>query len=142
MAPPRIVIDTNVIVAAQRSRRGGSSKLLGLLGAGKYELCLSVALILEYEDVLLRHQTELGLSQNDVTDLIDSLCALGHAVQAHFQWRPFVRDPGDEFVLELAVAASCEYIVTFNTRNFVGAERFGIQVVTPRTLLIMLGEGK
>jgi putative PIN family toxin of toxin-antitoxin system len=140
MVTPKVVIDTNVLVAAQRSRRGASSKLLSLLGTGRFAIALSVALVLEYEDVLLRYRAELGLTQDDVVDLVDSLCALGQETAIHFQWRPALRDEDDEFILDLAIAAQCDYIVTFNTRDFYGAERFGIQVILPRDLLMILGD--
>ena len=140
MAKLDVVIDTSVLIAAQRSRRGASSKLLSVVGNGPFDLHLSVALVLEYEAILMRYRQELGLTQDDVADVIDALCALSIAHEIHFQWRPTLRDPDDEFVLELAVAARCDYIVTFNTRDFVGAERFGIRVVTPSEFLKLSGE--
>lgn len=140
MERPQVVIDTSVLVAAQRSRRGASSRLLSVVGDGPFDLHLSVALVLEYEAILMRYRQELGLTQDDVADVIDALCALSIAHEIHFQWRPALRDPDDEFVLELAVAARCDYIVTFNSRDFVGAERFGVRVVTPSEFLKVLGE--
>ncbi len=140
MARPQVVIDTSVLIAAQRSQRGASSRLLSIVGDGRFDLHLSVALVLEYEAILMRHRQELGLTQDDVADVIDALCALSIAHEIYFQWRPTLRDPDDEFVLELAVAARCDYIVTFNSRDFVGAERFGIRVVTPSEFLKLSGE--
>jgi putative PIN family toxin of toxin-antitoxin system len=140
MAIPQIVLDTNVLISAQRSQRGASSKLLSLLGTGKFEAHLSVALVLEYEEILMRYRLELGLSQDDVTDLVDALCALGLPHEIHYQWRPYLRDADDEFVLDLAVAAGCAYIVSFNRRDFVGIERFGIRLVTPGEFLKIIGE--
>jgi putative PIN family toxin of toxin-antitoxin system len=139
MALPQIVLDTNVLVSAQRSRRGASAKLVSLLGLGHFEVHLSVALALEYEDVLLRYRLELGLTQDDVTDLVDAVCALSTPHEIYYLWRPYLRDPGDEFVLELAVAAGCNYIVTFNQRDFAGAERLGIQLITPGEFLKVIG---
>lgn len=141
MTIPQIVLDTNVLIAAQRSQRGASSKLLSLLGTGKFEVHLSVALVLEYEDVLTRYRVELGLSQDDIGDLIDAICALAEPHEIYYLWRPFLRDPGDEFILDLAVAAHCGFIVTFNQRDFAGAERFAIRVVTPGEFLKVIGEG-
>ncbi len=83
---------------------------------------------------------ELGLSQEDVTDLVDALCALSTLHEIHYQWRPYLRDPDDEFVLDLAVAARCGYIVSFNHRHFVGVERFGLRVVTAGEFLKIIGE--
>jgi predicted nucleic acid-binding protein len=140
MTVPQIVLDTNVLIAAQRSRRGASSRLVSLMGTGKFGAHISVAIALEYEDVLLRYRAELGLTADDVGDLVDSLCALSKPHATYYQWRPFLRDAGDELVLELAVAAGCSHIVSFNRRNFVGAERFGIRVVTPGEFLKEIGE--
>ena len=76
MSVPQIVIDTNVIIAALRSKQGGSSKLLSLLGTGLFDIHDSIPLALEYEDVIQRQRTSLGLSNRDVSDFINSLCAL------------------------------------------------------------------
>jgi putative PIN family toxin of toxin-antitoxin system len=142
MKPAQIVIDTNVVLAAQRSTRGASAKLMSLIGAGLFEIHVSVPLVLEYEEVLLRQRTALGLTHEDVTHLVDALCALAHHQEIHFLWRPYLRDAGDELVLELAVAAGCDYIVTYNKSDFGGTERFGIDVINPKTLLERIGELK
>jgi len=140
MATPHIVLDTSVLVSAQRSQRGASAKLLSLVGAGQFEIHLSVPLVLEYEDVLMRYRGELGLTQDDVADLVNALCALGQPHKIFYLWRPYLRDPGNEFVLDLAVTAGCNYIVTFNQRHFAGTERFGIQAITPKEFLKLFGE--
>jgi len=142
MEIPSIVLDTNVIISAQRSQRGASAKLMSLIGAGCFEIHLSVALALEYEDVLHRQSTVLGLTREDVADLVDALCALSHHHKIHFRWRPQLPDVGDELVLELAVAARCSHIVTYNRKDFAGAEKFGLKVITPRELLQEIGELK
>ena len=111
MSLPRIVIDTNVLVSALRSRRGASSRLVSLVGTDAFEVHLSVPLTLEYEAVLMRQRRALGLSRQDVTDVVDALCALSVPQAVYFLWRPYLRDASDEHVLELAVAARCEYIV-------------------------------
>ena len=138
MPVPQIVIDTNVLVAAFRSRNGASFRLLSTIDSGKFEINLSVPLVLEYEDVLRR--LGLGFSPEDVADVIDYLCAVGNKIQVYFLWRPFLNDPNDEMVLELAVAARCDYIVTFNQRDFLGAETFGLQVVRPSQFLRFIGD--
>jgi predicted nucleic acid-binding protein len=71
---------------------------------------------------------------------VDYLCSIGHPQEIHFLWRPTLRDPRDEFVLELAVAARCDTIVTHNLRDFAGAKPFGIKVVTPATFLRLIEE--
>ncbi|HSB67818.1 MAG TPA: putative toxin-antitoxin system toxin component, PIN family [Candidatus Methylomirabilis sp.] len=133
--PVRVVLDSSVLVAALRSQLGASFRLLQELRAGRYEIALSVPLVLEYEAALLRHAEELGLAPVEVTALVDYFCSVGAAQEIHFLWRPVLRDPRDECVLELAVAAGCQAIVTHNTRDFTGADRFGVAVLTPGQFL-------
>lgn len=140
MGIPNIVIDTNVVIAALRSKRGASSKLLSLIGTQKYEIHDSVPLVLEYEDVIQRQREEVGLSQSDVSALIDSLCALAHHHEIFFLWRPTLSDANDELILELAVSARCDYIVTHNLTDFKGVDKFGIKVVTPGMFLTIIDE--
>jgi putative PIN family toxin of toxin-antitoxin system len=140
MRAPNVVIDTNVIIAALRSRRGASNKLLSLVGTRKFEIHDSVALILEYEEVLQRQRHELGLSEEEVSIFIDSLCAMAHHHQIYFLWRPFLTDVNDELVLELAVSANCEYILTHNVSDFKGSEKFGIRAITPKEFLQIIRE--
>ncbi len=138
MAVPQIVIDTNVLVAALLSRRGASHRLLTLVDSGRFEINISVPLVLEYEDVLNR--TGFGFSSEDIRDVMDYLCTVGNRHLIYFLWRPYLNDPKDELVLELAVTASCHYIVTFNERDFRGIERFGIEAISPREFLRLIGE--
>ena len=137
-----IVLDTNVVISAIRSKKGASYKLLSLVGTDQFEIHDSVALVLEYEDVMQRHREEPGLSKEDVSIFIDSLCSMAQHHKIYFLWRPFLSDPNDELVLELAVSAKCEYIVTHNTRDFSGSEKFGIQAITPKEFLQIIGEVK
>lgn len=137
---PRIALDTNVFIAALRSTRGTSFKLLSLVGTGKFDLIISVPLIFEYEDVAKRQSRSLGLAYKDIDDILDYLCRVGEQRSIFFLWRPLLRDPKDDFVLELAVESGCEYIVTFNTKDFVGAERFGLKIIQPKDLLKIIGE--
>jgi putative PIN family toxin of toxin-antitoxin system len=136
---PQIVIDTNIIIAAQRSRRGASAKLMSLVGAGLFEVHVSVPLALEYEEVLLRQRIALGLSTEDVTNLVDALCTLAHHHKICSLWRPGLRDKKDDLILEAAVAAGCGWIITYNQRDFAGAEKFGIRVVEPKGFLQEIG---
>ena len=135
-----MVLGSNVLVAALRSRRGASFQIVTLLREGRFEIALSVPLALEYEAVLLGHATELRLARHEAIGLVDYLCAVGYRQEIHFLWRPALPDPRDEFILELAVAAGCEAIVTHNVRDFEGAARFGVKVVTPSAFLGWLEE--
>lgn len=86
-----------------------------------------------------RHAEQLGLAETEVTGLVDYLCAIGHRQEIHFLWRPMLRDPRDEAMLELAVAARCRAVITHNIRDFEGAGRFGVAVLTPRRLRAAAG---
>lgn len=132
---PQVVLDTNVIYSGLRSRRGASFKLLSLLGSGRFEIHLSVPLVLEYEEVLQEKRRDLGLTEADVDDFLNYLCQIGGLHEIHFLWRPRLKDPDDEMILELAVGAGCEYIVTYNKEDFPGVEKFGIELVTAKELL-------
>lgn len=130
----RVVFDTNVLVAASRSVKGASFALVSSLPSPKFELAISLALYLEYLDVLLRPEVKPpGLSENEVVDFVRRLTDFAHPQEIFFRWRPWLRDPKDDMILELAVAAQCLHIVTFNLRDFTNVELFGIDVVTPAT---------
>lgn len=137
-----IIIDTNVLVAGLRSRTGASFRLLELLGTGRFDLSVSVPLVLEYEEVLLQQAPQLLLSQRDIRDFLDYLCSAARQQSIFFLWRPKLPDPDDDFVLEAAVAAGARRIVTFNQRDFVDAKQFGIRVCSPREFLKEIGEVK
>ena len=140
MKKRRVVLDTNVVVAALRSRQGASFKLLSLLGEGRFEIAISVPLLFEYEDVLARHLTVGLYGQQDIDGFLDYVCQAAHRQNIFFLWRPCLPDPKDDMVLELAVAAECEAIVTHDQRDFVGAESFGVRVEAPKDFLRILEE--
>jgi predicted nucleic acid-binding protein len=136
---PRVIVDTSGVVAGLRSRRGAAFRLLSEVGKTSFEIALSVPLVLEYEEVLLRHADDMGLAADDINALLDYLCRVAHLQRIFFLWRPLLPDPKDDLVLEVAVAAECEAIVTYNVRHFTGAERFGIQVLEPGPFLRGIG---
>lgn len=140
-APARIVIDTNVLVAALRSRRGWSFELLSLVGTGEFEHVVTVPLVMEYEDVLHRPGM-IPLDAVAIDDVLDYLCAAGVRQTIHFLWRPRLPDPRDDMVLEAAFNGQCTSIVTWNVRDFAGADTLGIQVVTPADWLAQRMESK
>lgn len=130
----RLVLDTNAIVAAMRSPSGASAALLRLARRGQATLLANVALALEYEAVCLlaEHRLAAGLSSVEAEIFVDAVIAMVDPVETHFLWRPQLRDPGDELVLEAAANGRADAIVTFNERDF-GAvpARFGVGVWTP-----------
>jgi predicted nucleic acid-binding protein len=135
----RIVIDTNVLVAGLRSRRGRSFALLSAIGSGLFEHAVTVPLVMEYEAVLLRPGI-VPLPAAMAQDVIDYLCATGIHQDIHFLWRPKLPDPKDDMVLEAAVNAGCDVIVTHNLRDFAGATGLGVQVLTPAEFMNRLKE--
>lgn len=130
----RVVLDTDVIVAGMRSPRGASAALLLDALAGRLTLLLGVALAIEYEAtcMLAEHRLAAGLSEKEVGVFLDAIVALAEPVESHFLWRPSLRDPADEMVLETAVSGRAEAIVTFNLRDFgIAPRRFGIEILRP-----------
>jgi predicted nucleic acid-binding protein len=137
---PQIVLDTNVVYSAMYSRLGPAFSLLGYVGTGAFDIHLSVALAIQYEDVAKRDITRLGLEENVIDDILDYLCRAAHHQRIFYLWRPFLPDSGDDMVLELAVAARCSFIVTHNLRHFRGVENaFGIAPLTPLQFLKSIG---
>jgi putative PIN family toxin of toxin-antitoxin system len=134
-----VVLDTNILVAGLRSRRGAAFKLLSLVDSGRFRLNLSVPLVLEYEEVLFRPESGIRLPRRVIEDVVDYHCHVARHHQIFFLWRPFLKDPKDDMVLELAVRAGCQFVITYNTRHFVGIDRFGIQALIPAEFLRKIG---
>lgn len=99
----RIIIDTNVMVSGLRSQLGASFRLLSLLKKDAFVFSLSVPLVVEYEKALRDPRVGIALSEQDIGRFIDSLCTLGAKRMIHFLWRPCLRDPKDDMVLEVGV---------------------------------------
>jgi putative PIN family toxin of toxin-antitoxin system len=136
----QIVIDTNVLIAGLQSQFGASFRLLELMGTGKFEFSLSVPLALEYEAIAKRLHKQLALSISDIDDILDYIFSVAITRKIHYLWRPQLKDQNDDMILELAVNAQAEIIVTHNTKDFVGAEMFGIDILKPREFLKLVKE--
>lgn len=107
--------------------------------ANDVRLAISTPLILEYESTLKKVLVPQILSLDDVDTLLDSICSMGVQARIFYLWRPYLKDPYDDHILELAVAAGSKYIVTYNRKDFQDVERFGIQIMEPREILRLIG---
>lgn len=130
-----IVIDTNVILSALKSRNGKSFELISKIGNGLFDFAISVPLILEYETVLKNHLDRNIFTDTDIEDFVDYICTVGIKTKIFYLWRPFLKDPFDDHVLELAVNANAQTIVTFNKKDFLEAKSLGIKIQTPKEFL-------
>lgn len=132
-----VVLDTNVLVSALRSNQGASFRILELLGrAAPFQPVISVPLLLEYEMVLRRLKRLTG---EDVDRVLDFLCLIGDHREIYYLWRPVLKDPKDEMVLEVAVSGNAEVIVTHNVSDFAGVkDQFGIDPMRPGEFLLRL----
>ena len=138
----RLVLDTAVVVAAFRSRLGGSNRLLQAVARGEATALVTTALFLEYEDVLQRpeQRAATGLDAGATDQVLAALAAVLLPVEVHFRWRPQLADPADEMVLEAAINGAADAIVTFNQRHFAWrVERFGLAVMDPGETLRRIG---
>lgn len=134
-----VVIDTNVFVSALRSQNGASYKLIMMVGKGRFDVNVSVPLVLEYEASAKKLITHTRLKTEDIDDIIDYICSIARHRKVFYLWRPFLRDPKDDMVLELAVESRSDFIITYNVGDFEGSRQFGIKVLTPKEFLEKIG---
>ena len=138
----QIVIDTNVFISALYSKKGASFKLLFDTDFKDFEINLSVPLILEYEKIAKNQIERLGLPVDAIDSILDMICRVGNRRDIFFLWRPFLRDPKDDHILEVAIESQSKYIITYNISDFRGIDQFGIQAISPKEFLILIGEMK
>jgi putative PIN family toxin of toxin-antitoxin system len=131
----KVVIDTNVIISALKSKQGASHKLLLALPENKYLPCISVPLFVEYESVAKREGLVKHLRPEDIDEILDYILSKSSIREVFYLWRPILKDPKDDLVLEVAVESQSKYIVTFNKKDFKGCEKFGVQAVTPQEFM-------
>jgi len=132
------IVDTSVLVSGLRSNLGASHQILLAIRHRTIQIALSVPLALEYEAVALRPGLIPHLSVEEISSVIDFLCQVAHHQRVFFTWRPFLPDPNDDHMLELALAASCEFIITHNLWDFAGSDSMGVQAITPAQALTMI----
>lgn len=134
----RVIVDTSVLVAGLRSQLGASSQVLVAIAERRVRPLVTTAVFLEYEAVLLRaeHRLATGMSESDVDGFLRALAAAVEPVEISFRWRPQLRDPADEMMLEAAVNGRAEAIITHNVSDFdLVSLRFGVRTLTPGQLL-------
>lgn len=138
--PIQIVIDTNVLLSGLRSTRGASYKLLTILNSERWQLNISTTLVFEYEEILKREKDQLNLTFEEIDDVIDGICSIANLCDIFYLWRPVAPDPDDDFLIDLAVEAGADFIITYNKKDLQAASIFGIKVVTPNEFLQEVGE--
>ncbi|MEW6160788.1 MAG: putative toxin-antitoxin system toxin component, PIN family [Verrucomicrobiota bacterium] len=131
----RAVLDTNVLVAGLRSKRGASHELLRLLDQREWTMVLSNTLLTEYQEVLHREQIALSYTHEELERLLDGLCLRAEKVHLRSRWWPVLTDADDEAMVHLAVESRTEYLITFNVRHLQPAVEMGVSVVTPAEFL-------
>lgn len=131
-------MDTNVLVAAFRSRNGASFEIFRRLRLGEWTAVVSNHLLFEYEEILKRQASELGLSSEGVDELLNAICARAEECPLLHGWQPILRDPDDEPLVQLAVESDARLIVSHNVRDLEPAKRLGIDVLQPREFLAKL----
>lgn len=140
MQPYQLVIDTNVILSGLRSQLGASYKLLTLLNDPRFKINISTTLIFEYEQTLKREYLTLGLTLEDIDDVINGICAVASQRKIFYLWRPLASDPNDDFLIDLAIESQADFIISYNQKDFKLIENFGINVLTPKQFLQLIGE--
>jgi predicted nucleic acid-binding protein len=142
VSKPRAVLDTNVLVAAFRSRTGASFEIIRRLRLDEWTVVLSNHLTYEYEEVLKRDAAALSLSQADIDDLLNAICARGEEWSLTHNWEPILHGPDDEPLVQLAQESGALVIITHNTRHLQPAVALGIQVLKPMEFLLILQKSK
>lgn len=136
----QIILDTNILVAAFRSKRGAANFLLDRLDDSRWRVNVSTTLLLEYEDVLKRPEMKEFISESDVDAFLDGLCTIAESNDIFYLWRLLAKDPNDAFILELAVRVRADFVITYNKKDFPAAADFDIQLVTPKEFLEFVGD--
>lgn len=135
----RVILDTSVIVAASRSRNGASFHLLSMLPSADFEIAITVALYIEWQSVLTRAEhLPPGVTPESALAFLRYLASIAHLQDVYFLWRPFLRDPDDDMVLECAVASGSQFIVTHNVKDFRRTSELNVKAIRPGEFLTML----
>lgn len=110
-----------------------------MLPTSRFDFALTIALYTEWQAVLTRPEhMPSGVSVDSALAYLRYLASIAHLQDVHFLWRPFLRDPDDDMVLECAVASGSQYIVTHNIRDFRRVTELTVQAITPADFLKLL----
>ena len=134
-----VVVDTSILISALIGSKGPSREILRKCLMGIYNPLISNALFTEYEDVSNRERIIklCSISHEERRALLNAYYSQCHWVSIHYLWRPNIKDEGDNFLIELAVAGNAQYIITNNINDFKNPQlKFStIKIVTPEQLL-------
>ena len=136
----QIILDTNILIAAFRSKRGAANLLLDKVKDSRWQINVSTPLLLEYEDVLKRPEMNDFIAESDVDIFLNGLCTIAKCHDIFYLWRLLAKDPNDAFILELAVRINANFIITYNAKDFSAAADFDIKLVTPKEFLQFVGD--
>ncbi len=107
-----------------------------MLPSTQFEIALTIAVYTEWQAVLTRSEhLPPGVTADMALGFVRYLASVAHLQDVHFLWRPFLRDPDDDMVLECAVASGCEFIVTHNVKDFRRVEELNVRAITPADFL-------
>ena len=138
----QIIIDTNVLVAALRSKNGDSYRLIKLLHNKdeRFQINVSTSIVLEYEAVLKREMHRQAKNITMIDAFIDDIVSEANRHPIFYLLRPHLKDADDDFILELAFSSAVDFIVTYNTKNFNKAKSFGVNMIKPKEFLQKIGD--
>lgn len=142
MNKPRAVMDTNVLVAAFRSRTGASFEIFQRLRRDEWTAILDNHLIYEYEEILKQDAADLSLSLNDVDQILNAISARAEEWPLTHDWEPILDDPDDEPLVQLAQESGAFVIITHNTRHLEPSAKMGIQILKPSEFLTRLRQSR
>ena len=135
LGPIQVVIDTNVFIGALKSNTGASAALFSMLPNSKWTNNISSALMLEYEEKAKDPELAIPLSHLKIEEILDKLVSVSNCVAIEAPRAPRLRDPDDDFIMDLAEAAKTQVIIRYNIRNFLPARNQGIEMLTPGQFL-------
>lgn len=130
----RVVLDPGVLVSAVLSRSGAPARIIDAWRDGEFDLIVSPRLLDELEDVLLRPQFGAYATPEQVRAYVDGLAVEGVAFDDPGNPPRLTRDPDDDYLLALAVAASADFLVS-GDKDITSVQAPPCTVLAPRAFL-------